>query len=272
MCGYDPDWSRESPCPSPPEQVPGEEQLQKGLALRVSCWVPGSQLMADPGLGCQSCGMAWTLTGCRGWGLKKGRQQLGGRRDGEEEAWRQPAPILALTPTKHVPLNARAITSSPPDLSPSIQPRPQSPSQHAWHTRVSTRTVTCHPTKHVCTGGRARHPQDRSFSPVLPSSTSSHPQKSVGNPLTSGLVLTPLESQDFTCPGQPGPPEANLSPVANLQSLSHTALPGLLFGLARERAPSSSCSPCYALLAHADVARSTADFQRLESARKTSMD
>lgn len=200
------------PAPSPPEQVPGEEKLQKGPALRVSCWVPGSQLMADPGLGCQSCGMARTLTGCGGWGLKKGRQQLGGWRDGEDEAWRQPAPILALPPAKHVPLNARAITSSPPDVSPSIQPRPQSPSQHAWYTHMSTRTVTCHPTKHVCTGGRARCPQDRSFSPVLPSSTSSHLQKSVGNPPTSGLVLTPPGKSGFHLPrpawsprGQPVP-------------------------------------------------------------------
>jgi len=100
-------------------------------------WVTGSQLMGHPGLRCQSCGMARTFRGCRGWGLKKGHQQLRGQRDGEDEAWRHPAPILPLPPARHVPLNTCAVISSPPDTSPSTQPRPQSPSQPTHvHTHV----------------------------------------------------------------------------------------------------------------------------------------
>ena len=83
-----------------------------------------------------------------------------------------------------------------------------------------------------------------------------HPQESVGNPEGGSLVLTPLVSQDFTCPGHLDP-----DPVSDPQ-------PPLLT-CTTPWAAWRDVSPCWALVAHPDASSSGDGSWRLEFAMKT---
>lgn len=150
-------------------------------------WVTGSQLMGRPGLTCQSCGMAGTLRGCRSWGLEKGHQQLGGWRDGEDEAWPLPLP-----PARHVPLNTRAVISSPPDTS-SIQtatPTVTFPAHMGAHTRPHTHS-------HVTIQSMSAQ-QEGPDAPKIPLSLLSFPPPS--HPTPKNLLAIPRPVAWFSRP------------------------------------------------------------------------